>query len=165
MAGVIAGTDATFPRMDKSSSQGRSQRASAGENPYAQNEAGVLHAGIRMAHGTARFVGRRHAWATSPLARCGRSPRSQRNSATIQSRSSFDESAELCLQACDLRDMGSPICREPLMNGQQPLKIVFVGNYSSAKAAGDWKGIFVERQARSLRDLGVIVEPFDIGTA
>jgi len=51
------------------------------------------------------------------------------------------------------------------MTREQPLKILFVVNYGSAKAAGDWKGIFVERQARSLRNLGVIVEPFDIGTS
>ena len=43
------------------------------------------------------------------------------------------------------------------------LKILFVGNYGSAKARDGCAGIFVERQARSLRNLSVVVELFDIG--
>jgi glycosyltransferase involved in cell wall biosynthesis len=43
------------------------------------------------------------------------------------------------------------------------MKILFVGNYGSAKAQGGCAGIFVERQARSLRDRGIVIEAFDIG--
>ncbi len=49
------------------------------------------------------------------------------------------------------------------MARDNPLKILFVGNYGSAKARGDCAGIFVDRQVQSLRDMGVIVEIFDIG--
>lgn len=51
------------------------------------------------------------------------------------------------------------------MTLKQPLKILFVSNYGSAKAQGGCAGIFVDRQARSLRGLGVVVEAFDIGAS
>ncbi len=43
------------------------------------------------------------------------------------------------------------------------LKILFVGNYESARVRDGCAGIFVERQARSLRELGLTVEAFDVG--
>src|SRR5689334_23262391 len=46
-----------------------------------------------------------------------------------------------------------------------PLRVLFVGNYASARSQSSCAGIFVDRQANSLRQLGVTVETFDIGSS
>ena len=51
------------------------------------------------------------------------------------------------------------------MNNIEPLHVMMVTNYVEAKKLSPWMGIFVDRQIASLKQAGVRISTFDIGTS
>lgn len=56
-------------------------------------------------------------------------------------------------------------CMSDLKSNIEPLHVMMVSNYVEAKEHSPWMGIFVDRQVASLKQAGVRISTFDIGTS